>query len=50
MRKKRILNSKTLTDFLAPRCELNNGFATEFNSIWDDIQWFFSLVLKINLP
>ena len=50
MRKKRILNSKTLTDFLAQRCELYNGFATELNSIWNDIQWFFSSVLKINLP
>ena len=46
MRKKRILNSKTLTDFLAQRCELNKGFATEFNSIWDDIQCFFFFSLK----
>ena len=46
VRKKRILNSKTLTDFLAQRCELYNGFAAELNSIWNDIQWFFFFCLK----
>ena len=33
-----VVGLDSLTDFLAQRCELYNGFAAELNSIWNDIQ------------